>query len=200
MIVGLVPAAGTSSRMGRPKLPMLVGGRPLIERVVSALRLGGADRVVVIVPPVDVEGSIEMATIADRAGAEVVALGSPSLDMRETFLAGLFVIRRKAIPSAILLTPGDCPNIDAKLVARLVELAREAPDRIIAPAYAGRRGHPIVLPWALAEQAGGLEPGVGINTLIERHAGLVSEVPVDDPDLHADIDTPEDLARWNAGR
>ena len=42
MIAAVVPAAGHSQRMGRPKLILPIGGQTVIARVVSALRDGGA--------------------------------------------------------------------------------------------------------------------------------------------------------------
>ncbi len=37
----LIPAAGKSARMGRPKLTLPLGGRTVLEHVVTALRRGG---------------------------------------------------------------------------------------------------------------------------------------------------------------
>ena len=41
MIAAIVPAAGKSTRMGRPKLLMSLDGATLLHRVVTALRQGG---------------------------------------------------------------------------------------------------------------------------------------------------------------
>ena len=50
MIAGLVLAAGTSSRMGRQKLLLPLGGRPLVAHAVdAALRAGCLEDVVVVV-------------------------------------------------------------------------------------------------------------------------------------------------------
>ena len=197
MIVGLIPAAGSSRRMGAPKLPMLAGGSPMIARAVRALIEGGADRVVVIAPPLEVAGASEVARLSREAGAEVVSLVEPTPDMRSTFLRGLDAIERSGVPASVVLTPGDCPGIGPSLVSRLLAIAREEPDRIVAPSYESRRGHPIVLPWSIALKARDLGPDVGLNTLIAGHAALVRELVVDAPTLHTDIDTPEDLDRWN---
>ena len=48
-VAAIVPAAGLSTRMGRPKLLLPFGGEPLIVRVVNALRQGGAAPVVVVI-------------------------------------------------------------------------------------------------------------------------------------------------------
>src|SRR6185295_10879356 len=45
----IVLAAGSSSRMGRPKALLPIEGRPAVEVVCATLRAGGADDVVVVV-------------------------------------------------------------------------------------------------------------------------------------------------------
>src|SRR4051812_46993340 len=74
----LIPAAGLSQRMGRPKLLLPLGGRPVLEHVVSALRAGGAAEVLVVVGP---EGGA-LREPAERAGGRVLALDEQTPDMR----------------------------------------------------------------------------------------------------------------------
>jgi molybdenum cofactor cytidylyltransferase len=71
VIAAVVPAAGRSVRMGRPKLLMEFEGQSLIRRVVSALRDGGADRIIVVAPAHTPE-TPAIAAEATAAGAEVV--------------------------------------------------------------------------------------------------------------------------------
>jgi 2-C-methyl-D-erythritol 4-phosphate cytidylyltransferase len=53
--VGIVAAAGSGLRLGAdvPKALVPLAGRPLVSWAVDALRAGGADEVVVVVPPAD---------------------------------------------------------------------------------------------------------------------------------------------------
>lgn len=50
-VTGLVLAAGASSRLGRPKQLVEVGGRPLVVHAVDALLDGGVEEIVVVVVP-----------------------------------------------------------------------------------------------------------------------------------------------------
>ena len=68
MIAAIVPAAGRSERMGRPKLILPIGGLSVIAHVTIALRTGGADPVLVIVPPASVAGAPALAAEAARGG------------------------------------------------------------------------------------------------------------------------------------
>ncbi len=69
MIFAVVPAAGRSSRMGRPKLSLPLGGRTVLEHVVIALRQGGVDEVLVVVGPHDLPVWLATALAALRPGA-----------------------------------------------------------------------------------------------------------------------------------
>lgn len=196
-IVALVPAAGRSERMGRPKLILGLGSESVIQRVVSALERGGADAVLVVAPPVKEPGAIVLANHARAEGAEVVHLDAPTPDMRATVAFGLDAMIEHALaPDAVLLAPGDSPGLNPKLVERVVRRQRNGPDRIVVPVHAGKRGHPIALPWALAQEVHDLPPGVGVNALLERHAGRVFEIAVDDPGAVTDLDTPDDYRRF----
>ena len=198
MIVAIVPAAGLGSRMGRPKLTLPIRGIPLIVRVVSALREGGIDLVLVVTPPADSPGSRELGEEATRAGAAVLVTETRPADMRASVEHALAYIE-KTLPDAtrIVLTPADSPGITAELVALMLKSASEAPDSIVAPVVGGKRGHPIVIPWPVALQICELPSNVGVNALLKVHERAIRRVEVDDAGILDDLDTPEDYSRWN---
>ncbi|WP_406695061.1 nucleotidyltransferase family protein [Singulisphaera sp. Ch08] len=196
MIASIVPAAGRSERMGRPKLILPIDGRTVIARVVHALGQGGAKPVVVITPPRDAAGASTLIDEADRAGAIVKIAENRPPDMRASFEIGLAHLERSDCPSAVMLTPADSLGITAALVAQLMKHSETVPEAILIPTYQGRRGHPIVLPWTLAIQSRELPQGVGLNALVALHASEVIEVAVDESGALEDLDTPEDYQRW----
>jgi molybdenum cofactor cytidylyltransferase len=197
MIAAIVPAAGQSRRMGRPKLILPVRGIPLIARVVAAIRDGGADRVIVVAPPETEPGAVELREAAEAEGAEVVVPDRPTLDMRASVELGLGRLAKGPKPTALLLTPGDIPGLGRDVVAGVIAAWRESPDRIVVPWHEGRRGHPLLLPWRLARQIPHLPAGVGVNDLLTKRSRLIFHIPIDDPDLFEDLDTPEDYRRWS---
>ena len=69
MIVALIPAAGHSRRMGRPKLALPLGDRTVLEHVLTALRDGGVERILVVLGP----HVADLGPIAARAGASPTA-------------------------------------------------------------------------------------------------------------------------------
>lgn len=195
MIAAIVPAAGLSVRMGRPKLLMEFQGESLIHHVVGALRQGGADRVVVVTPADSTETDA-IAAEASAAGAEVLIPESQPAEMRDSVELGLAVLDTDIRPTTVLLTPGDVPGISAGLVARLLEVADAHPDRPVIPTSDGHHGHPIVLPWNIAVRIRDLPDDAGVNRLVDQFRQTLVEVPISDPGEIDDLDTPEDLKRW----
>jgi molybdenum cofactor cytidylyltransferase len=200
MIAAIVPAAGLSTRMGRPKLTLPIDGVPLIARVVTALRQGGADTVVVVVPPAEQLGADAVAEAALTAGAVVVVAEQPPPDMRASVELGLAQLALGPAPSTLLLVPGDSPGVSSELVNRVIVRAITAPDAIVRPESTGHRGHPVALPWSLATEIPRLPPDAGVNTLIRANADRIIPVEVAEPRAFVDLDTPEDYNRWNALR
>ena len=196
MIVAIVPAAGRSARMNRPKLLLPIAGIPLIARVIAALREGGADRVVVVTA--NVPGSDVLKEISIAEQAEVVVAPEPPPDMRASIERGIASLEGGPEPSAVLIAPGDSPGLNALLVRRVIDRSAHHPGRILVPSHDGRRGHPLLLPWSLVQKIPRLPEGVGVNALLVQHAGAILELDTDDPGILADLDTPDDYRRWSS--
>lgn len=198
MIAAIVPAAGASRRMGQPKLILPIGGTPLIARVVTALKQGGAEVVVVVSPPADAPGASALIGAAAEAGARLIVPPAPTLDMRTSVTLALDHLATGPAPEGILLTPGDHPGLTSALVAQVIAHARRNAGRLVVPATSGRRGHPIAIPWPLAATVPQLPLGAGINALLSAHASEVVELEVENARPLADLDTPEDYEHWNS--
>jgi CTP:molybdopterin cytidylyltransferase MocA/molybdopterin converting factor small subunit len=183
--------------MGRPKLLLEFDGESLIRRVVTALGEGGADRIIVV-PPVGSPEAAEIAAEASGAGAEVLVPECQPAEMRDSVELGLAVLDADPRPSSVLVTPADVPGITPALVARLLDVARENPERIIIPTHDGHRGHPVLFPWTIAVRIRDLPDEVGVNRLVEMNRDRIVEIPVPVVDAIDDLDTPEDLGRWHS--
>lgn len=192
MIVAVVPAAGRSTRMGRPKLTLPLGDRTVLEHVVAALRDGGARHVVVVIGP----HVPELCTLAVSAGTDVYALPEPTPDMRTTVEAGLRWLEERYRPrptDAILLAPGDHPAFNANVVHALCEAYLRRPSRsIVIPVHAGRRGHPVLIAWRHVPGIRDLPPDRGINSYLRDHAAATQELPIAEAGVLFNLDTPAD--------
>jgi molybdenum cofactor cytidylyltransferase len=195
MTFAVIPAAGKSVRMGRPKLALPLGERTVLERVVDALREAGVEHILVVVGP----HVSELAPLAERAGAHVLQLSEETPEMRATVEAGLRWLEERYHPRPDdhwLLVPADHPTLDSFLVRMLLWERAERRDRsIIVPTHGGRRGHPTLIDWEHVVGMRALPPGEGLNVYLRQHTEETLEVRVDSPDILCDLDTPEDYER-----
>jgi molybdenum cofactor cytidylyltransferase len=198
MIFAVIPAAGHSTRMGRPKLDLPIAGRPVLAHVVDALQQGGVDGAVVVLGP-------HVAHLAAAAPpAHAFILPAPTPDMRTTVEHGLRWLEEQFHPGdadAWLLAPADHPTLAPEVVRLLLQARGEHPEQeIFVPTCGGRRGHPTLLTWRTVAALRSHPRTEGLNTFIRGRAPAVREVPVDDPEVLADLDTPEDYQRLLARR
>jgi len=197
--VAVLPAAGGSRRMGRPKLLLPFHGGPLVGGVVNALLGGGAGEIVLVTAPDDEE----LRGWARRAGIASAVNPDPERGMLSTIRAGIAALggaaelaRRGA---TLLVSPADLPNLRAETVAGLLRRMREAGAPIAEPIFHGRRGHPLAIAPALIPEIETLDPNVGLRQLRDRHAAELLEVEVEDAGVVQDVDTPEDYERLGGG-
>jgi len=199
VIAAIVPAAGRGVRMGRPKLTLPVGGRPMIQRVIAALRDGGADSVVVVTGPHDPA----VAPLAIAAGAVVCELPVATPDMRTTVEHGLRWLEERYHPrpdDAWLLCPGDLPLLDETTVRQVCEAyVPGVGPSIIVPTHGGKRGHPALIAWRHVAGIRALPAGVGMDAYLHSRSAEILQQPVMTPDAVIDVDHPEEFERLNAG-
>jgi len=106
-------------------------------------------------------------------------------------------------PSAILVWPVDLPHVRVTTVERLLETHRRTEAPAIVPTFAERRGHPVI--WGSALFGTLLESKAatlqGARAVLHQHEKEVVSVPVDDPAVIDELNTPEDYERlvreWN---
>ena len=190
-VAGVVPAAGRSLRMGRPKAMLDAGaGRTFVERVVATLARGGCTPVLVVLrDPSAPEGEL-----ARRVGARVIANPAPDEGPVTSVRCALSALPRATAGIAVL--PVDHPLVEPGTVEELLAAfdAHESAAALI-PTYGGRRGHPVVLRSSLFPEVMEEELPEGLRTVLRRDPARVREVPVSDPGVVADLDTPEELER-----
>lgn len=195
MRFAVLPAAGKSTRMGRPKLALPLGERTILEHVLAALRRAEVEHVLVVVGP----HVPELAALAERAGADVCRLAEETADMRTTVEHGLNWLEEHFRPhphDAWLLIPADHPTLVPSTIRGLERVRLAEPGgSIFVPTWEGRRGHPVVFAWKHVEGIRRHAPGEGLNTYVRRCTAETIEVPVADPDILCDLDTPVQYER-----
>jgi molybdenum cofactor cytidylyltransferase len=201
MIYGLIPAAGHSRRMGRPKLALPLGGQPILQRVISSLQTAGVDEVLAVVGP----HVPELIGIITKAGAHCLAMDHETADMRETVMHGLAWLEDRFHPKpndGWLLVPADHATLSVDVIKQINSSFSENPEHSICePVFEGKRGHPVLVAWRHVQAIRDMPDGVGLNHFINSQAKEVIEVTVTSPEVLQDVDTPQDYEKlqseWN---
>jgi molybdenum cofactor cytidylyltransferase len=195
MPYALIPAAGKSRRMGRPKVSLTLGGRTVLEHVIAALQKAGvADILVVLGPQV-----AELAPLVERAGARVLLPAEQTHTMRATVEQGLTWLENRFHPrprESWFLVPADYPILEPEIVQKLLRKRRgNRKHSIFIPTYQGRRGHPALIAWKHVAAIRSLPPEIGLNVFLRSLPKQTLEVPMESPTILWDLDTPEDYQR-----
>ena len=188
MIAGVVLAAGLSRRMGRAKLLLDWGGKPVVRRVVEQVKAGRVDEVLVVL-------GHEAPTIREALkGLPVrfVENPEPEAGQASSIAAGVAVLGPAV--SAVLIALGDQPALPPEVIPRLVGTFNQTGKAIVAPLYRGVQGNPVLFAAAVFPELRALTGDRGARSVVEKDPARVALVSFDLP-MPADLDTFEDYER-----
>ena len=189
MIPAIVLAAGRSTRMGRPKALLPLGGNEtFLSRIVRTLHDADVDDVVVVVGH---EFEPVIADFGQRdAAARFVINHEYDSGQLSSVLAGLRVIDRPGVAAA-LLTLVDVPLVKSSTIRAVVNHYRRTRAPIVRPVRAGRHGHPVLIDRTLFEDLRAADPQRGAKAVVRAHASAAGDLDIqDDEGAFRDIDTP----------
>jgi len=191
-VIGIVLAAGASSRMGRPKALLPIGTETFVSRVCRVLAEGGVDDVIVVVGP----ETSDVGLALERAGVLARIVENPERDQGQltSLQVGLVAADRPGV-EAVLVQLVDAPLVAPSTVRAVLEAFRRTRAPIVRPAFGARHGHPVIFARSIFDDLRTADPVVGARAVVRAHAARGVDVPVDDPGACQDIDTPEDYER-----
>ena len=164
-------------------------GRVMVARVVDHM-LAAPFRPVIVVTghrAAEVEEAL-----ADRP---VTLVASPDWDqgLSTSLRAGIAAVPEEA--RAVVVCLGDMPLVTARTIERLVAAYDPEQGRsIVAPAFEGELGNPVLWDRAFFAEMMALSGDRGARGLLERHREHVATVAMDDDAVLRDVDTAEQLA------
>ncbi|WP_426230261.1 molybdenum cofactor guanylyltransferase MobA [Pararhizobium sp. DWP3-4] len=197
---GVVLAGGLSSRMGQDKAAVMLGGKPLVHRVIERLAPQTAGLSVNSNTNTSLNLAPAIAVFGDTVPGQVGPMAGVLSGMRHA-------ARHFPVASHIATVPTDTPFFPSDLVARL-QAAITEPGQI-AVAYTAGIMHPVFALWPVAladelEQWLRTDDKRRVRGFIERHPVARVDFPmietVDGPiDPFFNINTPAELEmaeRW----
>ena len=179
---GLILAGGTGERYGGPKaFARLPDGRSFLAACAEALAKAGAAPLLATLPP-------DVPSLASP-NLQGLPLPTSGLAMFDSLRLGLERLLADPGWEAVVVLPVDHPLVAPETVRALASSDAEA----ALPSHHGKHGHPVMLSRHVAKRivAGDLA-GPTLREVL-RAAGTV-DVPVDDPGVTANCNTPEALA------
>jgi CTP:molybdopterin cytidylyltransferase MocA len=186
-------AAGAGERMGhRPKCLFELGGVPLIRRTLLALSDAGVDDIVVVLG----HHADRIAPVIDGWPVTVVHNPAPGDGLVSSQRIGLAASRPSL--DAVLMVLADQPLVDSRDMAVLIGAWARRPEGVgvVYPNIAGQRGNPVVLSGHVRAQILAGDPGVGCRQWQMQHPQRVMPFVTDNWRYLNDIDTPDDIARF----
>lgn len=184
----VVLAAGAGSRMGTTKQLLPFRGRPLVRHAARIAVSSGARRVVVVL-------GHEAAAVGAAVGDEPVHLvGNPDWPqgMGTSIRAGLAAVADDALDAVVLML-ADQPLLDGAVLERLMAERARTGAAVVASAYAGTVGVPVLFGHERFARLLALEDGEGCKGCIVEEGPDAVRIPC--PEAAVDLDTPEDYGR-----
>ncbi|MEP7367825.1 MAG: nucleotidyltransferase family protein [Acidobacteriota bacterium] len=182
-LTAVILAGGASSRMGAPKALLTWNGEPVAVRLARMFveALGNARLVL------GHDANAIRAALPPLVRASTVVNYAPQRGMLSSLQCGL-----RAVPHAaagIFFLPVDYPAISASTIAAMRDAWMATPSaQILLPRSAGRRGHPVLISRAIAEELLRLPPEAAAHVVIRADESRIHYVDVDDPAIHRDAD------------
>jgi molybdenum cofactor cytidylyltransferase len=194
-LCGVILAAGESSRMGRDKALLPWPPSSTSDTFLSAaikLFFPYVDVVLVVVG----KNQAALSPVVYANGASLVVNPDPERGQFSSLQAGLQEVRNRGRDSA-MLTLVDRPPVRASTI----ETMQEAFERAIAkrkwaviPEYQGKHGHPILIANEMLEAFLEAPETTTARDVESAHQDQIEYVPIDDPLVAANVNTPEQYA------
>ena len=185
-VVAILLAAGSASRFGSDKLlHPLPHGVPIAIQAARHLKVVFEENVFVVVRP----EAKELSDLFRRECCEVLVCEEADQGMGASLACA---VRAAGEAEGYLVALADMPFIRASTIAAVRDaLAAGAP--LVAPYFRARRGHPVGLASKFRHELEALEGDEGARKIISTNEKHLVKIPVGDPGVIRDIDTPGDL-------
>lgn len=186
-MVAVILAAGFSTRFGDNKLMAKLNGKPVIKCVSDTVLKCPFDKIILVYHSDEVAKAVESSSI--RTVFNPLSAQGQSTSVN----AGVAAAEET---DAYMFFPGDQPFIDESTVISLQKAYYEGRGLIVAPAYNGKRGSPVIFDEFFKKALLSISGDTGGKTVIEANQEKLYELPVENTAAGLDIDTREDYMKY----
>lgn len=186
IVSAVILAAGASSRMGKQKLELEIGGKNLATIVLENVEASAANEIILVTKPDHV-----LFDDLEHHGIKSVINEKWQTGQSSSMKAGLDAINSEA--EAVIFLMADQPMVTPEIINKLLMTFYETDKPIVAPRYNGKKGAPVVFKKSMFEELRMIEGDRGGRDLLDKYP--VEFVEIDSPIAGVDVDTPEDYDR-----
>jgi molybdenum cofactor cytidylyltransferase len=187
-VAAVVLAAGTSSRMGRNKLLLGLGGQSVLRRAVATAASAGLDPLLVVLGHESEQARAELGELA----CTVVLNADYRSGINTSLRAGIRAVPDRCPAAMVLLA--DMPLVDEGMLRALLEHYRSGSAPLVVSTYEGVDAPPILYDRSLFPELRVLEgEGCG-KKVVKRHSAEAVRVSWPARAL-TDLDVPADVER-----
>lgn len=190
---GVILAAGESSRMGRPKALLPWGRGTFLSAAINALN-PYTDMVIVVAG----RNRAQIEPIVDANAAFLVVNPDPDRGQFSSLQCGLQEVLNRGRDAAIVTLvdrPPAAPTTVHFLRNEYLRLIRSDKIWTVVPDCNGQHGHPIVVGREMITTVLDAPATANARDLMHANPSRIAYVPVNDPFVAMNIDTPEDYER-----
>jgi molybdenum cofactor cytidylyltransferase len=190
---GIILAAGLSTRMGRQKLLIEVGGIPVIRRVAHAALESRLSRLILVTGPSNSKLLQALGPDAKHERVLIVVNDHPEEGMSSSLKTGMMLLTKET--SGVMLILADQPFLTSAIINRLLDEFHKQTDRILAPLVHGRRSNPVIFPADLFPELEMVTGDAGGRSVLQGHSARVVGIEIGGYYNDIDLDTADDLQR-----
>lgn len=190
---GIILAAGTSTRMGKPKQLLPVHGQTLLGRLIDEALRSDLDKVILVLGHHAEEIKSALGKILSQPKLKIIENRLYKKGISTSIKAGLSKAEEDHDHVMILLA--DMPHINAALINFLLQRFLHSRLPLGAVRIKGKRSHPVIFSRKLYYELNQLNGDVGARDLFLRYSGQVCLVEPEEFYDDRDIDTLKDYIR-----
>ena len=187
--IGLILAAGFSSRMGRFKPLLPIGDSNALEWVCHTLKEAGVQSIIGVT-------GYQSEKLRPFLKREQL-IEAYNKDFEQGMFSSIKTGISKALeepgeaPAGFFLMLVDCPLVSSQVLQMIMEKHEEQPDSFIVPCFRGKKGHPLFIPFQYAAEILAHDGEGGLKTITSRHEDKLIRLEVGMESVVLDMDTPE---------
>jgi len=194
-IAAIILAAGSSTRMGRPKLLLPWKDKTIIWEVISTLAVSGIREINVVIQKGQEELFDHLQLLSLDYPLRIIFNHSFHCeDMLTSIHLGINGISSSY--NAALIALGDQPFLQEKVIRLTAAKYMKTNADIVIPSYQDQRGHPWLIARRLWPQLLDLTFPRTPRDFLITNKERINYILVDDPFVLMDVDTPEDYEKY----